>query len=1373
MAYKRKELRILSGSLNVNQPGDKVPAEDATELENFRVDQDGALRSRAGTSFIWQGGDGASEVHTIGRMGGAYYFGQGTDLYQVGADSPIATGLSGQPFGIAAMNGFAWIIDRNVQGRSDGTTFTTNVPAAPASPTAAYIGADDPNGLSGTYVYYMTFVTSIGETNPGPASVEVSPNGQDVSLDSIPISSDPTVIGRSIYRVGGVLGQAYLVATINDNTTTTFTDNVSDTAVAAEGVTLEFDHDPPPPAAAVVGPYFGRLLAFSTSDHPNRMWWTKPGEPQWWPGATLADGQWVDIGDAGEEILWISVKARHAIIYKERSIWRLIGDPDTGYLEIANSRMGLAGRRAVANAGQLDYFAASTKDGVYSTADGVVLTKVSQKVEPMFLGRYTDLGSGWAFAPPISFANVGRSAMEYIRGHVFLSYPEEGYTGAGNNCTLVYHEASGKWAKLRINNAGGSNVRTGFACLFYAGDRLWGGTGNSVVRIDQGLGAESEGYTDLDQLGPINLTFQSRFEDCGQPDNPKVLLDLVLDYQTGALDGANNVLSLWLLTDNGANLIPLGSISSTTRLKTPVVVPTNPSLEFTNLAVRITCPATQPVTIHAIYLYYYVEARPADQVTTLPFQLGGGRVTQVRELQVDIDSPAWASLSLASDMPGNAIATRKSLQIPTSTGRRPIQLPFGGQTLVEGRMWKVIVTGFAFRLYGVRALARVVGTYIEAYEAAAGFVWDSGELSFQSGITHVPRQYAIALYADPIKRAREIELQIETTGPVTVEFWSDLPGNLQQKRASFTVNTGADQTTIVGRRPVRLPLPAGLNAPVEGRLLRLFISGNSQFKLYEAAVEILPVGVYLEAYEAAGGAVYDSRELDLGTPKVKEAREIELDIDTAGATVKLLTDLPSGVMAVAFSEDISTNGRQKVMFALPIVEGRLLRLLVSGSSSFALYGARIFLRAFGQYLTGGEGTSGAFWDSTELDLGTPQVKQLREVELDIWAYGQTTVTVSTELPGAAMAVRANVTIAATNGRTKVHIPLQQGAVPENYTFGRLLRVTVASQQSVKLFGARVDIRPIGLYIESAEAAAGAVWDSTPLDLGNPHVKAWDEVRFEMDSDGPVNAAAWTELPGEVMIEQYSGRLAQAAMARGWATVPLPAGIEGRSARIILSSPSGFRLYKAQVRARIVGRYIAAQNGANPPDNFRTLDYDYGLERVKLFKKIEADVETDDSGVLNFTVWTNQNGHMAEVFQQQIQTSGERETLKIYLPPNIRGRLMRIEMTSTIGARIYQLRVWTRPINEPNAAWNWAPYPLEESTPLPEWSDLPLPETPPMFKTAELPVEPTPPQWQWADFPVMPTDATWNWARVLSVDETSDKWEWVEIPGTRDPAVEEG
>jgi len=87
------------------------------------------------------------------------------------------------------------------------------------------------------YGYRVTYTTAVGETesfneiNPGFTSA----SNNAFALSGIPISADPTVTGRKIYRSIGSISSAFaaagpwaLVATIADNTTTVITDNLAD-----------------------------------------------------------------------------------------------------------------------------------------------------------------------------------------------------------------------------------------------------------------------------------------------------------------------------------------------------------------------------------------------------------------------------------------------------------------------------------------------------------------------------------------------------------------------------------------------------------------------------------------------------------------------------------------------------------------------------------------------------------------------------------------------------------------------------------------------------------------------------------------------------------------------------------------------------------------------------------------------------------------------------------------------------------------------------------------------------------------------------------------------------------------------------------------
>jgi hypothetical protein len=110
---------------------------------------------------------------------------------------------------------------------------STQQVVAPGAPNTA-TGAS--GVLTGTYYYSITFVNPVGETEAGTTSSSVAPSSQKVDLTNIPISADLSVTARNIYRTLATPADntiKYLVTTISDNTTTTYSDNVSDGSLGA------------------------------------------------------------------------------------------------------------------------------------------------------------------------------------------------------------------------------------------------------------------------------------------------------------------------------------------------------------------------------------------------------------------------------------------------------------------------------------------------------------------------------------------------------------------------------------------------------------------------------------------------------------------------------------------------------------------------------------------------------------------------------------------------------------------------------------------------------------------------------------------------------------------------------------------------------------------------------------------------------------------------------------------------------------------------------------------------------------------------------------------------------------------------------------
>ena len=112
------------------------------------------------------------------------------------------------------------------------TSFATNL--IPANPSIYYSGVE-----VGTHKYKVTYFTDVGETLSGPndftSTIQVIAGQGKVILSTIPISDDPRVKGRKIYRTAAndPISVYKLALQIFDNTSLTITDTVPDYQLGA------------------------------------------------------------------------------------------------------------------------------------------------------------------------------------------------------------------------------------------------------------------------------------------------------------------------------------------------------------------------------------------------------------------------------------------------------------------------------------------------------------------------------------------------------------------------------------------------------------------------------------------------------------------------------------------------------------------------------------------------------------------------------------------------------------------------------------------------------------------------------------------------------------------------------------------------------------------------------------------------------------------------------------------------------------------------------------------------------------------------------------------------------------------------------------
>lgn len=1229
MAYRKFEIPIIPGSLNLLAPGDKSADGDCLQITNWRVDQAGQLKQRYGWDVL-NASTPAIYPNRVALVDSRRYFSGHTGAYggihQLGVTDP--GGPSGEidynvysvgPISIVSFQGLAWFMNNGAGGqRVDDGTYTWDW--TPETPAIATLAASTPGGAAldaGTYEYYVTFQNTEGhEGNPSPVATVVVAAGGAVAVtrparvankSKHDNTTTPNITGWNVYRTGPGLGAIYRV---NINVIPYATNPYNDWGAATGGtsvaqtnadlqdraIEMETDHNAAPAAVGAIGTYDGRIIAFWTLANPNRMFWTDPNRPWYFPAAN-----YVDVGALNDTIIGLSIKPNYILIYKRKSIWRHVGALGEGRLEQVSTECGLVGMNAIARTSQGDYFVG--REGIYFF-NGDSAKKISQKLDPLFGTETVAIMYNYSYDPIV---NIAQCALGYRNGRLYFSYPTGAYTYPVR--TAILHVETGRWV----------DWDDGFNDFYDEGQNgdLVAAHSAGIVKIDIGYNDEVAGVA-------YDLHFHSRYEDFGQPDKEKTFADLVIEHNT-----RGQSMTVFVVRNNGAaagDQIALASINSAVKAKTIIRIVDGSDLPIVafNLAVRLECTTdaaqTTPIQIFSIFLHAYIEASRAKTFDTDETSLGMQGVKEIQAIEIDGYIGGNTSMKLYSDYPGTtqglltafgALSTYPFAG-PT-TGRVVLRTPVNQYTF--GNLFRMTLkaTSSYFQIYALRMLVRRIGVFIEAYETFLQGNWHCDDQDFGT---------------KQIKAARELELDIDTSGNVTYTLTSDLPGNSMATRQTGTVNSEA---TTTRRRIIRVPLSSG----IEGRHFALRLTAaTKEVILFGARLEVKAFGAYIEAYEGTAGFVWDSDFLDMGIEGVKDFAELQIDVDTDGqVAVNTFTDLPGQAMANRHSEVIdttaTTTGRRMVNMPLDSQQGHYLQVKLSGSVAYRLYAIRARVRPYGHWIEASTAAGGAIYDSTEQTWGTPGPKEFDSAVLDIEASGTLTATFYTDLPGDAMAIRKTYTIPASSGRRTVTIPLDQ-------IKGRLARLTIGGASAYKLYGGTVRLRPVAVYLNAA-------------------------------------------------------------------------------------------------------------NG----ESYRTREMDFGSESVKMFGEVEIDAEFNGTATVN--VSTDLPGPMAlRATFTPFNIYGIRQTFKLRLPPTAKGRLIRVEVLAGASAiTIHAIRIYIKTMGG-RAGSEW------------QWATVPMPTTPDTYTEVPLPVKATPDQWEWVDLPVAKTPVAWQWV-PFPVPPTPNEFHWVEVP----------
>jgi len=244
-----------------------------------------------------------------------------------GVFSSLASGLtSTYPFYTAVLNDIVIISSRgNAPRKYNGSTVSALAVTAPtAAPTAALGVAGD---LTGDYMYKYTFVSASGaETLASPACGAITTTSDKVNLSDVAVGG-ADVVKRKIYRtLAGGTTLFYYLDVLNNNTATTYVDNISDAQLTTD---LEPLINDPPPTGLMFLTVYKKYLFAVKYDEPTALYHTHSSYPELWYVDEISGYRLNVGGEDGQPIIGLGVLRGSLYVFKTSSTWPIIGShPD-------------------------------------------------------------------------------------------------------------------------------------------------------------------------------------------------------------------------------------------------------------------------------------------------------------------------------------------------------------------------------------------------------------------------------------------------------------------------------------------------------------------------------------------------------------------------------------------------------------------------------------------------------------------------------------------------------------------------------------------------------------------------------------------------------------------------------------------------------------------------------------------------------------------------------------------------------------------------------------------------------------------------------------------------------------------------------------
>lgn len=1209
MASRSQRQRIMAGAMNVLTPGDKLAQGESSQLDNWRIDQSGELRTR-GAAVIETGapepfGDAGARYHSLKRTSNSRYSGVGTKLYwgpEPAGVKLIGSGYDGNPIGMAFYQGFGWAMNRGKQSR---------------------LSYDDPVHKWGVNQPAAAPIAAVGS----PHTLSIEPFNGTTGLNHVEATADginwEVEMDADIPEGGAIVAASFDTQVLLDPT-------ASLELLASEACSMFVRQNFTPPLDStfngVANDDDTLYLDVYASD----------------PTAIAAMTVRLSNVDAnGNESLWVEAN------FKAGSAWdpaKILSQSPQSWTRVAIRRSLNVDQFQIEIAGQTGTNATALSSQLSQLLHQPILQIIAGG-DPQILATNNTPGNP---ATAFDWTKVGRMAVSFVlsaasevhlNDAIFVAAESASLTGSYQWLVSFVNHAGQDGDPSPLSNAivltnqgaalsgipvdtdpdttgryiyrigGSSSLALRVGTLFDNTATTWvdptsdeAAQDNAIpMPIDRDLPPPGKGV-----IGPIygklhvfsSAQYPARlwwtragtpwgffgaldpvigdWEDVGQTDDEIVAISnhktVEIIYKQRSIWRVNGDISLAgidpVQTNANIGLVGENALCNAGAIdyfmgqegvylfngdfEQKISQPLDPIFkgEFVRLSSGDFLPPIDKTNIGNSTLELIGDRLRVcypEAGHTLPNVVAVCHVNAGPAVAGGWSAPAFSWVREKYDgLPSPAFTT----MLNEGTGRYLV----GGTTSADGA-----------RLYLLEAYQNLVADNGSPFTA----IWQS-----RADDQNLPDNFKV--YSD-------LEIDFKTAEDTPVSTLSVYL--VFDKWVKVLLGTISSPTQIT--KTLRVPVDAIRAA--QGALYG-YRAKNAAVRIEGSIVALARIyGTYLHWYsEERTADTFDSGPTNFETPeRCKEIDYVEAYVTGSGQqfTKALWSDLPGSVLVSRDTADLTApSGRGNVRQRLTTpVDGRNFRLVLANDPTgplFQIHQARMRGRVIGEYIDGTLNPP-EYYESPEFSVAPGRVGELKDFLLDYDVSGPGgRLVVYSDLPGHALAVRTTLAIPYQSGRAPYVFPFENPAAfgaSHDLPAGQLFKVRLYPPQGgiLRLHGrAAFRARVIGIYFEGGN---GEIWESADLDLlGGMGI--FRQLMIDAETSGPMTLRMYTELPNQDM----------RVVSPGWTVdsspttqrqlpmyIRVPGNTKGHKQRFKLSGSATCRLYAC----RVLGRRLEVNGGA--------------------------------------------------------------------------------------------------------------------------------------------------------------------------------------------------